>query len=71
MTHGDPEQRPKAEEALREWLETRETISTVNKEWRPRPRTENPLETAVLDAMSLYSVSVFFAMAAYEGLCRR
>ena len=67
----DPEQRPKAEEALGEWLKMRETVSTVNKEWRPRPRTEHPLETAVLDAMSLYSVSVYFARAAYEGLFRR
>lgn len=71
MTHGDPEQRPNAEEALREWLQIRETIYTVNKEWRPRPRTEHVLETAVLDAMSLCSISVDFARAVLEGVCGR
>jgi len=61
MIARDPEQRPSAEEALCQWLEIREKILVVNREWRPRPRTEHVLETATLDAMSLYNVSVYFA----------
>ncbi|KAF9649332.1 kinase-like protein, partial [Thelephora ganbajun] len=45
MTNADPEQRPTAKEVLRQWLETRQTISVVNMEWRPRPRMENILGT--------------------------
>ena len=71
MADRDPEQRPTAEEALRRWLEVRETIPAVDMEWRPRPRVEHFLETAALDAMSLYDASVHFARIVFESLCRR
>lgn len=69
LTRTDPEQRPTAEQAFNQWLEIRETIFTVNREWRPRPRVEHPLETAARDAISMYGVSTRFARAVYERLC--
>jgi len=71
MTHTDPEQRPTANEALRQWLETRETVSAINREWRPCPRTESVLEWAALDVVSLYNISVYFAWATFGALFRR
>lgn len=71
MTNADPEQRPTADQALHQWLEIRGTIFVVNREWRPRPRVEYSLETASLDVMSAYSVSVYFARAVYQRLCGR
>ena len=71
MTNADPEQRPTAEKTLHLWLETRETTLAINREWRPRPREEYLLETAALDAISVYRVSMNFAWAVFERLCRR
>jgi len=68
MTLGDPEQRPTAEDALREWSEIRKTISTAHGEWRPRPSEEHPLATFVLDVVSLYQLSMSFARACVQGL---
>ena len=69
MTHQDPEQRPTAEEALREWSELREGIYTINKEWRPRPRAMDVLGTAFLDVVSLCELSMHCTRAVFEGLC--
>ena len=71
MTTIDPEQRPTAQEVRTQWLEVRETTPPVNREWRPRPRGEHLLETAALDAMAVYTVSMHFAWAVFEKLCRR
>jgi len=71
MAHADPEQRPTAKEVLDRWLETRETVSVISREWRPCPRTETVVERAALDAISLYNISAYFARAAFEALCRR
>lgn len=61
MTALDPEQRPTAGDALREWREIRGTISTIKNEWRPRPRDEDPLSQVVLDVISLYKFFMYFA----------
>ena len=71
MTYRDPEQRPTAEEALREWSAIREGIYTINKEWRPRSRTEDVLGAAILDVVSLFDVSMYFTRAVLEGLYGR
>ena len=71
MTDMDPEQRPTADDALRQWSKLREEIPTLKREWRPRPREEHVLETVVLDATSLCSLSVYFAGVVADGLCRR
>jgi len=71
MTDTDPEQRPTASDALHEWLRLREAIMVLKREWRPRPRQEHPLETVAFDATSLYSISVNFARAVSDRLCRR
>ncbi|KAF9782709.1 kinase-like domain-containing protein [Thelephora terrestris] len=69
MTAVDPEQRVTAKEALPLWLELREKIPIVQREWRPRPRFEHILETAAMDTMSLWNVSTQFALAVFEKLC--
>jgi len=71
MTDVDPEERPTAGDALRKWSELREEIPTLKKEWRPRPREENVLETVAFDATSLYSLSMNFARSFSGRLCRR
>jgi len=71
MTNGDPEQRPTAELALRMWSEIRGTISVAHMEWRPRLVEEHPLETFVLDVISLYQLSIYFARACVQGLLGR
>ena len=71
MTKVDPGERPTAKEALGHWVKIRETILTVNKEWRPRPREEPALTTVALDVVSLYYVSMYFARALAAGLYRR
>lgn len=71
MTKDDPEQRPTAEAALLRWTEIRGKVSTAHMEWRPRPFDEHPLETFVLDVVSLYRLSMYFARACVQGLSRR
>ena len=61
MTDEHPERRPTAEEALREWVEVREQIPAIDREWRPRPREEHFVETTARDAISLYEISMNFA----------
>ena len=70
MITRDPELRPSADEALRDWYRLREGIYTVNKEWRPRPREENALGIA-LDVMSLCDISLYYTRALFEGLFRQ
>jgi len=70
MATRDPERRPSADEALRDWHRLREGIYTVNKEWRPRRRGENIMGIA-MDAISLCEVSVFCARVIFEGLFRQ
>jgi len=69
MITQDPEQRPSADEALRDWCRLREGICAVNREWRPRPREENLLGIA-LDVISLCDVSLYYTRAIIEGLFR-
>lgn len=69
MTHPDPEQRPTAEEALRQWSDLREGIYMLNKEWRPRPRAEDILGTTYIDVASLYDVTMYFTRVIVEGFC--
>jgi len=45
--------RPTAEDALRDWLEIRDTIPAAHRELMPCPRTEPVPETMTLDAMFL------------------
>jgi hypothetical protein len=71
MTHQDPEQRPTAEEALRQWSDIRGGIYTLNKEWRPRPREDDILGIAAVDVASLYDVSIYFTRAIFGGLYER
>ena len=70
MITRDPERRPSAEDALRDWYRLRDGIYTVNKEWRPRPRGENLLGIA-LDAISLCDISLYYTRAVLEGLFRQ
>jgi len=71
MTDMEPDRRPTAEAALREWSELRKSISTVHGEWRPRPSDEHPLATFVLDVVSLYQLSMNLAKACVQGLYGR
>ena len=61
MSDKDPEQRPSAVDALHQWSKIRETISTVQREWRPRPRDENALDAVTLDVISLYRLFMHVA----------
>jgi len=63
----DPEQRPEAAVALREWKTIRETISTAKKEWRPRQRNEDLLGKVALDVVSLYQLFMHFAKSYASG----
>ena len=67
----DPEQRPTAEDAARQWSHLREAIPFLKREWRSRPREEHVLETVALDVTSLYSLSVYFARVVIDSICRR
>jgi len=53
MTHPDAIERPSAVDALDIWKQVRDAVWTINREWRPRPRREHPIETVVLDSLSL------------------
>lgn len=70
MANKDPEQRPTAEDALRQWSEIRESISTAQKEWRPRPRDESALDTVTLDVVSLYRLFMHVARVCVERVTR-
>lgn len=61
MRSMDPEQRPDATEAQSRWLQIKETISTANREWRPRPYDENIYDTVTLDVVSLYRFFMYVA----------
>jgi len=54
MSDAIPGQRPTAANALFQWSQIKETISTVQREWRPRPRDESAFDTVTLDVVSLY-----------------
>ena len=70
LTAMDPEQRLTAKQALHVWIEIRENIPTVGREWRLRPREEDAWEAATQDAVSLLNVSMHFARVAAERFCR-
>jgi len=70
MTRMDPSLRPTAEVALARWQEIRKSISAINREWRPRPRKENPLGGFVLDAVSLHQFFMFYAKSLAARLRR-
>lgn len=61
MTRQDPSLRPTAQRALAMWQEIRKSLSTVHKEWRPRPRKEHPIGAFVLDVVSLHQFFMFCA----------
>ena len=67
MTHPEPGSRPSAAEVLAVWKGIRDTVWTVNREWRPRPRQENPVGSVIFDAVSLHRVFMFFT----KSLARR
>ncbi|KAL7284782.1 hypothetical protein ACG7TL_002089 [Trametes sanguinea] len=54
-----PEQRPTAEEALREWKETRATLPDSLLRWRLVPKMEAPIERVVNGTVAV----------AWEGIC--
>jgi len=68
MTLAEPALRPTAKEALAQWQEIRKSISTVNREWRPRQRKEHPLGAVVLDAASLHQFFMFCAKSFVKRL---
>ena len=68
MTHPQPISRPSAMEALALWKKMRETVWTLNREWRPRPRREHPGGSEVFDALSLHRVFMFFARSLTKHL---
>lgn len=53
MTRPNPIDRPRAVEALALWKELRGTVWAINREWRPRPRREHPVEMIFLDSISM------------------
>lgn len=53
MTYPNPNDRLNAVEAFALWKEIRKTVWTINREWRPRPRREHPVETVYLDSISI------------------
>lgn len=59
MAARDPANRPNAVEALALWKKIRDTVWTMKREWRPRPRLEHPVETVVLDSISLRQLFTF------------
>jgi len=67
MTQPDPSSRPDAEQALAQWQEIRKSISTLQREWRPRPREEHPIGAFVLDAISLHQ----FFMSCARSFAKR
>ena len=67
MATPDPNLRPTAEAALNEWQTLRETVYTVHKEWRPRPREDDFLGIA-RDMVSLYEVSLYYSKAVFGAL---
>lgn len=66
MIDPDPANRPSAVEALALWKKVRDTVWTVKREWRPRPRHEHPIETVVLDSISLRQFFTFVTTALAE-----
>ena len=67
MTATHPRTPPSAEEALLEWRNLRETIFTVNKEWRPRPRQEDIMGVA-WDMISMYNVTMYYGRSIFGTL---
>jgi serine/threonine protein kinase len=68
MTRLDPATRPTAAEAFALWTEICDTIWTINREWRPRPRRENPIQTVILDSISLRQFFMFVVKSLVERL---
>ena len=52
MTTRDPSKRPSAVEALKLLREIREEVWAIQRLWRPRPRDEPLVHTAVWDTVS-------------------
>lgn len=67
MVERTPVDRPDALEVLALWKEIRETVWTMKREWRPRPRFEHPVETVMLDSVCFREL---FALVA-ECIARR
>lgn len=61
MIQPQPENRPDAATVLATWKRIRDTVWTINLEWRPRPRQEHPIGSVIFDAVSLHRVFMFFA----------
>ncbi|KAI0643664.1 hypothetical protein C8Q79DRAFT_976044 [Trametes meyenii] len=57
MCHPKPAERPTAEQSLQIWRRLRRGVYSVHALWRPRPRDEPVIFTAVLDAISFCSVT--------------
>lgn len=68
MTMDEPSDRPDAVETFALWKKIRETVWTINLEWRPRPRIEHPIETVMLDAASLRNFCTLIVQSLVERL---
>jgi len=68
MTSHNQEDRPDANGALALWKEIRGSLWAFHLEWRPRPREEHPLGTALLDAISLRQLIVTFTKSIAERI---
>lgn len=68
MTREQPIDRPNAMAALALWKKIRETVWTVNREWRPRPRQEHPVGSVIFDAVFLHKVFMFFTKSLAKRL---
>jgi hypothetical protein len=66
MTNPVPALRPDAAEAFALWKGIRDAVWTIKREWRPRPRSEHPIDTIVLDGASLRQVFTIFARSVAE-----
>jgi len=68
MTRREPSLRPSAKDALARWQEIRTSISSINREWHPRLRTEHPIGALILDVASLHRFFMLYAKSLAKRL---
>ena len=68
MIRHNPNDRPSAAEAFALWKGIRDTVWTMSREWRPRPRHEHPVETVFLDSVCMRNLLLFVAKHFVERL---
>ncbi|KAF9782683.1 kinase-like domain-containing protein [Thelephora terrestris] len=62
-----PDNRPSAEDALKQWQGIRKSISMIHRQWHPRSREEHPIGSFVLDTISLHR----FFMSCAKSVAKR